>query len=639
MLKNLTGGAIINYGSTLPSASTSFDGALFYKTGADQGLYVFGFIQDANPDAIGDQSAQGWSIVQSPGLYVDIAGDTMTGDLRLATDGLTIFSNNFSATTLTSPMTFATNDQFKWTTSGVNAKDLMRLTNASALTLNVNSNWETVWHSGNDGVGSGLDADKLDGQDSTYFRNASNINTGTLDVSRLPFTPVQQGGGTGQLSNKVYIGWANGGQLYLQIDSTNFANVWPISITGNAATANYATSTGASTNSTNAVSSQYVRQDGSANGINMAFNTSSAGNGMPARVWGTNDTTNFATWNAYNPATFAVASATIASKASTLILGGGTGAGSTFNWSGQSGQPTWVWGGNDGTNMYVYNPSNFSVASAASLANFTVGGRSGTDFNAYRTSGMYAADGSPANAPNAYGSLIVASNSDVGLQIGGGYNSDNLFFRGWWSSGASFGPWRTVIHNGNIGSQSVSYANSAGSAGTAGTANALIANPTLSGTVTAGRYIGGGGSAAAPAFTLAESANDTGLYSGGDGYLNFATNGGYAGQIQPGGHLVMAGNVTAYSDVRLKENIELIPQALQKVQQLRGVTFDRIDTKERGTGVIAQEVQEILPEAVVESEGKLSVAYGNMVGLLIESIKELNAKVESLQSEIAELKK
>lgn len=55
------------------------------------------------------------------------------------------------------------------------------------------------------------------------------------------------------------------------------------------------------------------------------------------------------------------ATATLANKASTLSQGGANGTAMTFNWSGQSGQPTWLWGGNDGGSMFVYNPSNFSV--------------------------------------------------------------------------------------------------------------------------------------------------------------------------------------------------------------------------------------------------------------------------------------
>lgn len=94
-------------------------------------------------------------------------------------------------------------------------------------------------------------------------------------------------------------------------------------------------------------------------------------------------------------------------------------------------------------------------------------------------------------------------------------------------------------------------------------------------------------------------------------------------------------DVTAFSDVILKDNIDTIDNALDRVKGMRGVFFDRKDNKQqRQTGVIAQEVEPFLPEVVRETkdEKKIkSVAYGNMVGVLIEAIKELNAKVEELQ--------
>ena len=94
-------------------------------------------------------------------------------------------------------------------------------------------------------------------------------------------------------------------------------------------------------------------------------------------------------------------------------------------------------------------------------------------------------------------------------------------------------------------------------------------------------------------------------------------------------------DVTAFSDVILKDNIDTIDNALDRVKGMRGVFFDRKDNKQqRQTGVIAQEVEPFLPEVVRETkdEKKIkSVAYGNMVGLLIEAIKELNAKIEELQ--------
>jgi hypothetical protein len=73
--------------------------------------------------------------------------------------------------------------------------------------------------------------------------------------------------------------------------------------------------------------------------------------------------------------------------------------------------------------------------------------------------------------------------------------------------------------------------------------------------------------------------------------------------------------------------------------QLNGVTFTRKDTGERGTGLVAQNLQTVLPEAVLaDKEGMLSVAYGNTVGLLIEAMKEQQAQIESLRAEVAALK-
>lgn len=115
------------------------------------------------------------------------------------------------------------------------------------------------------------------------------------------------------------------------------------------------------------------------------------------------------------------------------------------------------------------------------------------------------------------------------------------------------------------------------------------------------------------------------------------------GIAAPGSNnVVVQGNVTAYSDRRLKDNIETITNALNKVTQVRGVTYTRTDMEDtltRHTGVIAQELELVLPEAIMTgSDGIKSVAYGNVIGLLIESVKELNAKVDKLQQQLAEKK-
>jgi hypothetical protein len=100
------------------------------------------------------------------------------------------------------------------------------------------------------------------------------------------------------------------------------------------------------------------------------------------------------------------------------------------------------------------------------------------------------------------------------------------------------------------------------------------------------------------------------------------------------GSLTASSNITAYSDIKLKENIETVYGALDMVDCMRGVYFNRRDdeTKARRVGVIAQEIQSVLPEVVFESEDDtLSVDYGNIVGVLIEAIKELRHEVNQLK--------
>jgi hypothetical protein len=117
----------------------------------------------------------------------------------------------------------------------------------------------------------------------------------------------------------------------------------------------------------------------------------------------------------------------------------------------------------------------------------------------------------------------------------------------------------------------------------------------------------------------------TRLYGGGSTTNNVS--------VDASGNLVASGNVTAFSDIRLKKNIVEIRDALEKVKGLRGVIFDRTDTHERQTGLIAQEVLKVLPEAVSQSEkGWLAVSYGNTVGLLVQAIKELEKRVTEMEA-------
>ena len=120
------------------------------------------------------------------------------------------------------------------------------------------------------------------------------------------------------------------------------------------------------------------------------------------------------------------------------------------------------------------------------------------------------------------------------------------------------------------------------------------------------------------------------------------------------GEIRATNNITAYySDRRLKENIETIPGALEKVSRISGVTFTQnkfaenfgYHNYESQAGVIAQEIQEVLPQAVTlapfdidesgvskSGENYLTVRYEKIVPLLIEAIKELKAKVQELEN-------
>jgi hypothetical protein len=102
------------------------------------------------------------------------------------------------------------------------------------------------------------------------------------------------------------------------------------------------------------------------------------------------------------------------------------------------------------------------------------------------------------------------------------------------------------------------------------------------------------------------------------------------------GAIFATGDVVAFSDARKKNNIITIDNALEKVTNLRGVFYDKIGEEEKGRqlGVIAQEVNQVLPEAVSYAKDidEYGVKYGNFAGLFIEAFKEQQKQIEELKS-------
>ena len=116
-----------------------------------------------------------------------------------------------------------------------------------------------------------------------------------------------------------------------------------------------------------------------------------------------------------------------------------------------------------------------------------------------------------------------------------------------------------------------------------------------------------------------------------------------------GGNMSAAGDITAFvSDIRLKANIEPISNALDKVLSLNGFTYNfneianefGFDSNTRHSGVSAQDIQKVLPEAVCPApanENYLTVKYEKLVPLLIEAIKDQNKQIEELKNRICKL--
>ena len=126
--------------------------------------------------------------------------------------------------------------------------------------------------------------------------------------------------------------------------------------------------------------------------------------------------------------------------------------------------------------------------------------------------------------------------------------------------------------------------------------------------------------------------------------MRFNTGGAEEMRLENDGDLHVDGNIIAYSttvsDVALKSDIEVIPNALDKLDEIRGVTFTRHNGKQ-SAGIIAQELEKVLPEAINETELPLqkndgkkykTVEYDAIHGLLIQAIKELKDELRELKS-------
>ena len=282
-------------------------------------------------------------------------------------------------------------------------------------------------------------------------------------------------------------------------------------------------------------------------------------------------------------------------SSSGITVTGGVATNDTNVFSRTAGQP-FYWRDSDATNATNCNVYSYWYANTTPLG--YIGYGSGSDSNLYLTN-------------SGHGNLYLGANSANGF-LANGY---------------------TIWHSGNDGSGSGLDADTLD--GNQASAFATLSGATFTGVVNFRSNV-----------DLAD--NDILRFGSGDDFEMFCNgahmymdlNGGIGNlYIRDGtttrytfndnGSFTATGNVTAYSDVRLKEDIETLDGS--KVYEMRGVSF----TKEgkAGSGVIAQELQKVAPELVEEQEedGYLSVAYGNIVGYLIEAVKEQKKEIDRLK--------
>ena len=152
--------------------------------------------------------------------------------------------------------------------------------------------------------------------------------------------------------------------------------------------------------------------------------------------------------------------------------------------------------------------------------------------------------------------------------------------------------------------------------------------------VSAIRLFTGGHISAIRGYLFANSSNEIGLQDQNGSWLIRCAS---VSNTYLTGTLTATGDVIAFSDARVKENVETVTDAVEIVSKLRGVTYNRTDVedKSRKVGVIAQEVLEVLPEVVNQGDdGMYGVSYGNIVAVLIEAVKEQQAQIQDLSKQI-----
>lgn len=363
-------------------------------------------------------------------------------------------------------------------------------------------------------------------------------------------------------------------------------------------------------------------------------------------------------------------SATLATKASTLAQSGGTGTAMTFNWSGQGGQPTWLWGGNDGTNHYVYNPSNFSVNYANSAGSATTAGRvvvgtlTGTnqanlveatiadnDFFRIRVGGdatnsgwvelATADDGNEPIYVRQYGNAFTGSPARSAALLDSNGNTtfpQSVYSVNQYCSGIVSGTNGVYSSNWFRAYSATGYYNETYGRG--------LTVP--DGTVSHGNVMCYGSGLSGWSGIAISSNNKTNWMTDGNTWGMYNAAGGiWMMNSDMSGNVTFNGNVTAYSDLRLKDNVREIDniEARRDTLANSAIKYERDGRTRIGYG--AQLLRdngcsEFVHEAddarkLATGTGTLSVDYGETAAVLAVASKRTDDRVAALEAQVAAL--
>ena len=361
--------------------------------------------------------------------------------------------------------------------------------------------------------------------------------------------------------------------------------------------------------------------------------------GGASGTWGINITGNAAT-------------ATSATTASSVPYSGLTGTVPTWN------QNTT---GNAATATYATTAGSANAIDGVGFTN--TGSNNSVNADTIESNGIsYYGAGVPDFTGNSTDGALYsqAYSSDWQHQIAGDYRSGQIALRG--KNNSTWQSWRTVLDSGNYNN----YAPTKTGGGASGTWGISItgtaANTTsISSAVgngytwTAANYFRSNGDTSSSSSPPLQAYSDNGsgaimsFHRGSNYAVNMGLDsdnvfriGGWSAsanrlQMDMSGNLTMAGNVTAYSDERLKKDWEEVqPDFIEQLSKVKSGTYTRIDNEERQAGVSAQSLRTVLPETVItDADGTLAVAYGNAA---MVSVVELAKEIIALREEIEKLR-